>query len=304
MPLRKSRSPDEAGGYRGSWRIDPLNQFDERFYKDHDYTPHVRLKGQMIWDLAFARRVPDEHERQSGDLMLIGSCSWVRLSATVIQVGCGRNTVDVMSAAIPLRSLHTFAIHGLGRRDMVTLEVTARAFSESPADGLSHGQAGVLRMSMLFEPEHESPLQDLRRFLEHECGHDMAGPARPTMSPPGATPARKPIPPSAVRKERVDYWEPDTNPEPATALAGEPEHEREASRDGHRETAGGARPGDLIRPAARVLAVCAEVAPKTKEWLSYAAPTTQLLLAPSDGGGDDAVGSGPCDVHAQGDEGG
>lgn len=292
-----SRSPNEAERYGGGWKSDPGNQFDERFYDGKTYTPYVRLGGERVWDLACAGHVPDGHEDQSADLMLVGSSSWLRLSRTQIRVACRKESAIVMLATISLRSLQTFAIHWLTDRDAVILEVTARAFMGSPAEGTSHGQTGVLSMSMMFEPDHESLLQDLRRHLERLCGHDLTAPVTPLAT----TPAHRPEPQAGVQEEQVDFWEPDTSSEPTTSLPEEPEHEREAPRDGHREPAGGVRPGDVIRPAARILTVSAEVVPEMGGWLSYAAPSTQLLLAPSDGGGGGAIRSAPGGVHAQGD---
>jgi hypothetical protein len=303
MPLFRSRSPDEAAHGGEGWRNDPEKTFEQRFHDGKTFTPYVKVNDVIFWDLGHARHVPNEHEPQIGDLVLIGSCNWLRLSTPLIVFGCKKNGRD-LSAKIPLESLRTFEVRKSAEPDSMILEVAATVFGEFSAERVGASQTGELSMSMMFESEHESALQDLRGLLERLCLRDLAPRPGPSMSPPSTAshpaPAAEPIPPSLAREERVDYWETDTDPEQVAVLPREADHDHEPARTGHRELAGRARSAEVIRPASPILTVSAEVAPETKEWLSFTAPSTELMLAHTENGGDDTADLAPGGVHAQG----
>lgn len=282
------RSPDGIMRDNG-WKKDPEKRFRQRFHDGNRFTPYVRVGDATIWDLAFARHTPHEHEfDQAGEMMLWDSCSWIRFYRSSIETACTSNGMTIMSARIALDALTRFELCQLESPDALILNVAGRDFPRYPGDRIDQGRPGVLHMSMMFGREHESALRDLRELLERLCDRSLAEPGeKSVVRSPGPDEEHGKLR-AAPSEERVDYWEPETQPElPAPAM---PE-------SGHAAPISGVttkrRPAGSARPASRVLAVSVESAPDADGWLSFAAPSIQVLVTAGDAGHERP--SGPAD---------
>ena len=301
MPMLWGRSPDGTT-HEGGWRNDPARQFDRRFHNGKAFTPYVLVGNETIWDLAFARRTPLEHEYDRvPDMVLIDSRSRITLRRHTVEISCMDNEMALMWARITLKTLTRFELCQPGNPDTLVLSVAARNLPRYPQDHIGQGRAGVLSMSMMFGPEHESALRDLRDFLERLCDRSLTEPDEM----PAARAAGRPhaperaeecaTPRAALSDERVDYWEPATEPERI--------HDEPAG-DGPGFAVRQRRSGGAGRPAPRALAVSAESAPDTEEWLSFAAPSIEVLTTSGDAAQEGAGGPDKhADVHDREDQG-
>jgi hypothetical protein len=301
VPGFRSRPPDGAAR-EGEWIYDPANQHWQRYHDGRELTPYVRIGERLIWDLAHARRVPDDTEYSRLDGMALDDISgWLEVTRFGIRMGWPRKHPGVtVSTTIDLDALASFELDEADP-EHIKLRIIGYSSPTYAAGTIHPGQSGVISMSMIFGREHESALYGLRDYLERTCERTLASPASKSRERPSA-PAEgpeghQPEPDGSQGRERAgSAGEPDSRPadpghEPLRADKPVEHRDRpatEAAGNGPEHPDAGRR----ARPAPPTLTVRVETAPDTDEWLSFAATSVGVLISGGDTSGSLTGGTG------------
>jgi hypothetical protein len=272
----------EAGG---QWLPDMRSCFNERYYNGTEPSPFVRLEDPraVIWDLAFANRSPTTEEwRQVTRIVLWDWACWVELRESIVGFGWApyphRGEASVFA---DIHTLEQFSTEIMDDPEQVRLTVRAIIPTDPPAmpDHPQQPSHSTISISMIFGREYEPALKDLCTMVEAVCARPLVGRTGP---PAGLghdsqnTAAGHPGPEASSPPGETSHH-----------AAGEPPAGATAERKVAESTRFG-RPGDSlpaekpVRPSMPTLEITVEAVPDTAEWLSFAAPTSQELLAPSE----------------------
>jgi hypothetical protein len=279
----RSHQGDEASSEQGGWLQDPTRAFEDRYHDGSRFTPFVRIPrlDRVLWDLCFAGRLPEEGDREAVDGAV--------LQAAGRRIECDHDNLRVswrdpdgsarMRAVMPLARLIQLE-PATANEDCVGLLIRA-----APAKPVRTGPGESLSISLTFPPQHEGSVHDFCVFTEQMCGRPLTGMARTGAR--SAAPMTRKQPGHSGTAGSAAAGQPHVRLEvPASAAGAQPHPAAADSRFGREDPR-----QEHPQASDRLLMVSAMLVPDNDEWLTFAAPTVEELLA-AEMAGDGGSGRG------------